>query len=57
MTHEHTVATAHLMVTTATDAHAVLDEARQLLTEQHHIAHATLQVEPEDHRGCDNLDW
>jgi cobalt-zinc-cadmium efflux system protein len=57
MTHEHTLATAHLMITNTTDSHSVLDEARHRLTERHHIAHATLQVEPEDHRGCDNLDW
>jgi cobalt-zinc-cadmium efflux system protein len=39
------------------DHHAVLDQARVLLAERHDIRHATLQVEPEDHAGCDELDW
>lgn len=51
------VATAHLMVTTTTDHHAVLDEARALLRSRYGIEHATLQVEPEDHRGCEELTW
>lgn len=51
------VATAHLMVAVGTDTHAVLDKARELLAERHAITHATLQVEPEDHHGCDELTW
>jgi cobalt-zinc-cadmium efflux system protein len=57
LTSEMEVATAHLMVSVGTDAHAVLDQARQLLADQHGITHATLQVEPEDHRGCDEVNW
>ena len=57
LTSEMEVATAHLMVAVGTDSHAVLDQARQLLADQHGITHATLQVEPEDHRGCDELNW
>jgi cobalt-zinc-cadmium efflux system protein len=57
LTSEMDVASAHLMVRAGTDAHAVLDQARQLLQERHHISHATLQVEPDDHRGCDELHW
>ena len=57
LTSEMEVATAHLMVSVGTDSHAVLDQARQLLADQHGITHATLQVEPEDHRGCDELNW
>jgi cobalt-zinc-cadmium efflux system protein len=40
-----------------TDTHRVLDEARDLLAGRHGIVHATLQVEPDDHRGCDEIDW
>ncbi|TMR94965.1 cation diffusion facilitator family transporter [Nonomuraea basaltis] len=51
------VATAHLVAGDHGDAHAVLDRARDVLRRRHDIAHATLQVEPADHRGCDELGW
>ncbi|GGT36166.1 cation transporter [Nonomuraea spiralis] len=51
------VATAHLVTEEPGDNHAVLDRARELLRQRHHIAHATLQVEPVDHQGCDELGW
>jgi cobalt-zinc-cadmium efflux system protein len=51
------VATAHVMVATGTDAHAVLDQARSVLSDRHGLSHATLQVEPDDHDGCDELSW
>jgi cobalt-zinc-cadmium efflux system protein len=35
----------------------VLDQAREVLARRHGISHATLQVEPVSHRGCDELDW
>ena len=57
LTSDMEVATAHLMVRTGTDAHAVLDQARHVLASRHGVAHATLQVEPDDHTGCDELDW
>jgi cobalt-zinc-cadmium efflux system protein len=57
LTSEMEVATAHLMVATGTDAHAVLDQARAMLSERHGITHATLQVEPDDHHGCDEVTW
>ena len=57
LTSEMDVATAHLMVAVGTDSHAVLDQARQMLADQHGITHATLQVEPEDHHGCDEVNW
>jgi len=57
LTSEMEVATAHVMVAAGTDAHAVLDRARTVLSERHGLAHATLQVEPDDHRGCDELSW
>jgi cobalt-zinc-cadmium efflux system protein len=57
LTSDMEVATAHLMVRVGTDAHAVLDQARHVLASRHGVAHATLQVEPDDHTGCDELDW
>ena len=55
LTSEMEVATAHLMVAAGADSHAVLDRARELLAERHGIAHSTLQVEPDDHRGCQDV--
>lgn len=57
LTSDMEVFTAHVMVSTDADHHAVLDQARVLLADRHGIHHATLQVEPEDHQGCDELDW
>lgn len=57
LTSDMEVATAHLMVAGGADSHAVLDEARALLAERHGITHATLQVEPDDHHGCEELTW
>jgi len=57
LTSEMDVATAHLMVSVGTDSHAVLDQARQLLADRHGITHATLQVEPDNHHGCDEVTW
>jgi len=57
LTSDMEVATAHVMVAAGTDAHAVLDRARSLLSERHHLDHATLQVEPDDHHGCDEVSW
>lgn len=51
------VASAHLMVAVGTDSHRILDQARELLEEGYGITHATLQVEPDDHRGCDEMAW
>lgn len=50
-------ASAHLVVDTVADTHDVLDQARGLLQDRYQISHATLQVEPSDHRGCDELTW
>jgi len=57
LTSEMEVASAHLMVSGDTDAHGVLDQARELLRVGYAIDHATLQVEPDDHRGCDQVTW
>src|SRR5690625_2345989 len=51
------VATAHLVIADGADSHQVLDRARELLVSRHSIAHASLQVEPKDHEGCNQLDW
>jgi cobalt-zinc-cadmium efflux system protein len=57
LTSEMEVASAHLMVAAGTDPHTVLDAARDVLRTQYHVAHATLQVEPDDHTGCEEIDW
>ena len=57
LTSDMEVATAHLMVEVGADAHSVLDQARALLADEHGIHHATLQVEPADHHGCDDVTW
>jgi len=57
LTSEMDVASAHLMVRTGTDTHAVLDQARVVLRDTYAIAHATLQVEPDTHVGCDEVTW
>ena len=57
LTSEMDVASAHLMVTAGTDTHGVLDRARDLLRDRYDIAHATLQVEPDDHTGCAEVEW
>lgn len=57
LTSEMDVATAHLVVADAGDAHDVLDQARDLLERRWSIPHATLQVEPADHTGCDEISW
>ena len=51
------VATAHLVARDDAELHQVLDAARDVLADKHHIDHATLQVEPADHRGCGELGW
>ncbi len=57
LTSDMDVASAHLMVDVDVDHHQVLDTARNLLTERYRIGHATLQIEPTDHVGCDELGW
>jgi cobalt-zinc-cadmium efflux system protein len=50
-------ASVHLQMRTGSDQHAVLDHARDLLRDRHHISHATVQVEPADHKGCNLVPW
>ncbi|RPF28011.1 cation diffusion facilitator family transporter [Georgenia muralis] len=51
------VATAHLVATPGADQHAVLGASRDVLRDTYGIEHATLQVEPADHGGCNDLTW
>ena len=55
LTSEMDVATVHLMTAKDTDPHPVLDQARDILRSEYNISHATLQVEPDDHHGCAEL--
>ncbi len=57
LTSEMDVASVHLMTPATADAHSVLDQARQLLRDEFKIAHATLQVEPDTHKGCAEISW
>jgi cobalt-zinc-cadmium efflux system protein len=57
LTSEMDVASAHLMVREGSDTHGVLDRARVVLRDGHGIDHATLQVEPDSHKGCDEIMW
>jgi len=47
----------HLQVEEGYDTHAVLDRSRDVLRDRHHISHATVQVEPENHEGCNLVQW
>ncbi|WP_374454039.1 cation diffusion facilitator family transporter [Nocardioides sp.] len=51
------VATAHLVVEDATSGQDVLDEARAVMRAQHHIEHATLQVESRATQDCHAATW
>jgi len=57
LTSDMDVATVHLMTREGIDPHPVLDHARTILQDRYHIAHATLQVEPNTHRGCSEVTW
>ena len=57
LTSEMENASAHLVVAAGADTHAVLDQARDLFQTRYHVEHATLQVEPADHEGCDEVHW
>ena len=47
----------HLQVEEGYDTHAVLDRSREVLRDRHHISHATVQVEPTNHEGCNLVQW
>ncbi len=56
LTSDMDVGTVHLMTRDEADPHPVLDQARTII-QDHGIAHATLQVEPESHKGCAEVSW
>ena len=55
LTSEMDVLTAHLGVNVGTNAQQVLQQARTLLADQFHIAHATLQVEATGNHECEEM--
>ncbi len=57
LTSDMEVLSAHLVVEPGADHHQVLDDARDLLRDRYGIGHATLQIEPTDHRGCAEVGW
>lgn len=57
LTSEMEAASAHLMTTTDTDPHSVLDQARTVVTDTYGVAHGTFQIEPDDHTGCEEVTW
>ena len=57
LTSEMDAASAHLVTASGVDAHGVLDDARRCLAERHGVVHATFQVEPVEHEGCDDVTW
>ncbi len=50
------VASVHLRLAEDVDGHRVLDSAQGMLREDHGIEHATVQIEPADHAGCDDCE-
>ena len=57
LTSDMDAASMHLVTAPRADARAVLDQARRSVADRHGIAHATVQVEPDGHRGCGSLTW
>lgn len=57
LTSEMDAASAHLVTEVGTDAHGVLDQARELLSARFGITHGTFQVEPVTHHGCHDVAW
>ena len=57
LTSEMDAASAHLVTAGGADAHAVLDRARAQLADTYGVTHGTFQIEPDDHRGCDEIAW
>jgi cobalt-zinc-cadmium efflux system protein len=57
LTSDMDAASAHLMTRDGADGHAVLDRARELLSDRYGITHGTFQVEPDTHGGCHEITW
>ncbi|QWF20607.1 cation diffusion facilitator family transporter [Nocardioides sp. LMS-CY] len=51
------VATAHLVVAADANPQAVLDRARDVMRDNHHLEHATLQVEARPTKECTESTW
>lgn len=51
------VATAHLVVADDASPQDVLDRAREVMRDNHHLEHATLQVEARPARECTEISW
>jgi cobalt-zinc-cadmium efflux system protein len=50
------VASVHVRLQPGADSHHTLDQTRALLRTRHGIEHATVQVEPDEHAGCDGCE-
>lgn len=50
-------ASAHLTISDDANSHSVLDASRAMLHDRYGIGHATLQIEPANHTGCDEVGW
>jgi cobalt-zinc-cadmium efflux system protein len=57
LTSDMDAASAHLVARADADHHAILDRARELLADRHHVLHGTFQVEPDTHEGCHDVTW
>ena len=57
LTSEMEAASVHLVIVEGIDQHAVLDQARSMLSEQYQIDHGTFQIEPASHTGCTEVEW
>ncbi|MCL1693940.1 MAG: cation diffusion facilitator family transporter [Actinomycetia bacterium] len=57
LTSDMEIASVHLMTVEDADPHPVLDAARMVIRDEFGVGHATLQVEPESHSGCAEVDW
>lgn len=57
LTSDMDAASVHLITHEDVDPHPVLDAARAILQDDYGISHATFQVEPESHTGCDDVKW
>lgn len=51
------VVSAHIVVRDDVELHDALDRARDLLQKTYGVEHATLQVEPDTHMGCERVTW
>jgi len=57
LTSDMNTATAHIVIDDGIDSHPTLDAARDVLAGQFGIDHATFQIEPASHSGCDEMAW